>query len=125
MRVYINGEFVKNGLKDGETFLPTSLLFENEEENSQLEIEGNLCESCVEDNKFFCRWKGVDLPEGISHIDEFIKLLRKDNLKLTNMEANYDGSPTIKVTSIVMQDDLVEIRLNDNLLSEKIEFIEF
>ena len=58
MRVYINGEFVKNGLKDGETFLPTSLLFENEEENSQLKIEGNLCESCVEDNKFFCRWKG-------------------------------------------------------------------
>lgn len=125
MRIYINGEFIKNGLKDGETFLPTSLLFENEEENSQLEIEGHLCESCVEDTKFFCRWKGVDFSEGISHIDEFIKLLRKDNLKLTNMEANYDGSPTIKVTSIVMQDDLVEVKLNHNLLSEEIEFIEF
>lgn len=134
MRIYIDG---KMSTKQ-ETFIPATLWFATEDCDDNTEVsekclclDGLSCESCVEDNEFSCRWKGVEIryyengeeieTEDFS-LEKFISLITEKKMRLENMDAYYDSSVNVTITSLSIVEGDKEYEF-DVSLADEIEFI--
>lgn len=135
MRAYLDGTLSK----EQEMFLPQDLWFSTEECNDNtvvsedcICISGLTCESKTEDKEFSCRWKGVILTyvndEGKEvetedfTVDEFLKMIKDKNMRLTNMSAFFDTDVEVMLTSLVFVEKDKEIEFDISLVDE-VEFI--
>ena len=117
MRVYIDGTISTKQ----KTFLPATLWFSTEDCDDNTEIsedciclEGIECESCVEGNKFTCRWKGAELgaldeddDEAFTEdftVKDFLEIIKTKKMRLTNMSAFYDEENVAKITNLTFVD---------------------
>lgn len=134
MRIYIDGKLSTKQ----ETFIPATLWFATEDCDDNTEVseeclclDGLSCESCVEDNEFNCRWKGVEIryyengeeieTEDFS-LEKFISLITEKKMRLENMDAYYDSSVNVTITGLSIVDGHQEYEFDINLADE-IEFI--
>lgn len=135
MRIYIDG--VLSTKQD--TFLPTTLWFATEDcdDNTCISyqcmcLDGISCESSMRDNKFTCRWKGVEIHyidndgEEVETEDftvsEFMDFIKAKNMRLVNMDAYFDIDVDVKITKLTLVDYIDEVEFDLNLIDE-IEFI--
>lgn len=135
MRAYLDGTLSK----EQEMFLPQDLWFSTEECNDNTVvsedcvcISGLTCEFKTENKEFSGRWKGVVLTyvndEGREvetedfTIDEFLKMIKDKNMRLTNMSAFFDTDVEVMLTSLVFVEKDKEIEFDISLVDE-VEFI--
>ena len=134
MRIYLDGKLSTKQ----ETFLPATLWFatDNCDDNTEVSeeclcLDGLFCESCVEDNEFSCRWKGVEIhydengeeieTENFT-LDKFISLITEKKMRLENMDAYYDSDVFVTITGLNIVDGDKEYDF-DVSLADEIEFI--
>lgn len=135
MRAYLDGTLSK----EQEIFLPQDLWFSTEECNDNtivsedcICVSGLTCESKTENKEFSCRWKGVvltyinndgrEIETEDFTVDEFLKMIKDKNMRLTNMSAFFDTDVDVMLTKLVFVEKDKETELDIKLVDE-VEFI--
>lgn len=135
MRAYLDGTLSK----EQEIFLPQDLWFSTEECNDNtvvsedcICVSGLTCESETENKEFSCRWKGVvltyinndgkEIETEDFTVDEFLKMIKDKNMRLTNMSAFFDTDVDVMLTKLVFVEKDKETELDIKLVDE-VEFI--
>ena len=133
MRAYIYG----NLSTKQECFLPSSLWFANNDcedtfkiSENCIRLDGLELEGAADENSFACRWKGVELchinnneyeeTENFT-VEQFSNIIKEKNMRLVNMDAYFDTSVNVTITSFELVDQ-TSLEFDTNLI-DKIEFV--
>lgn len=131
MRAYLNGRLSCHQ----ETFIPQDLWFSTEEcsDNTVVSddcicVSGLTCESKTEDKEFSCRWKGViltyvnnkgkEIETEEFTVDEFLKMIKDKNMRLTNMSAFFDTDVDVMLTELLFVEKDKETEFDIKLVDE-------